>query len=55
MSIPFWAPKDDSLDIHVEDLDSFELSDDQNMSEHYISHDDAETEVFNSAHTSSNF
>ena len=27
MFIPYVPPQDDSLDIHVEDLDSFELSD----------------------------
>ena len=55
MSIPFLAPKDDSLDIHIDDLDSFELSDEQNMSDDYMSYDDAETEVFDSTHSSSNF
>ena len=30
MSIPYLPPQDDSLDIHVEDVDSFELSDEQN-------------------------
>ena len=54
MSIPFPAPDDDSLDIHVADLDSFELSDEQNMSDDYMSHDDAETEVFNTTDSSSN-
>ena len=53
MSIPYLPPQDDSLDIHVEDLDSFELSDEQNMSDVYMSHDDAETEIFGSNHSSS--
>ena len=49
MSIPYLPPQDDSLDIHVEDLDSFELSDEQNMSD-----GDAETQIFVSNHSSSN-
>ena len=48
MSIPYLPPQDDSLDIHVEDLDSFELSDKQNMSD-----GDAETKIFRSNHSSS--
>ena len=47
MSTPYVPPQDDSLDIHVEDLDSFELSDEQNMSG-----GDAET-IFGSNHSSS--
>ena len=42
MSIPCVPPQDDSLDIHVEDLDSFELSD-----------GDAETKIFGSNRSSS--
>ena len=42
MSIPYVPPQDDSLDIYVEDLDSFELSD-----------GDAETKFFGSNHSSS--
>ena len=55
MSIPLLPPEDDTLDTHVEDLDSFELSDEQNMSDDYMSHDDAETEVFDSTDSSSCF
>ena len=55
MSIPFLPPKDDALDTHVDDLDSFELSDEQNMSDDYMSHHDAETEVFHSTDSSSCF
>ena len=47
MSIPYVPPQDDSLDIHVEDLDSFELSD------VYMSDGDAETKIFGSNHSSS--
>ena len=56
-SIQFLAPEDDdSLDIHIEDLDSFKnLSDEQNMCDDYMFDDDAETEVFDSADSSSNF
>ena len=53
MSIPYLPPQDDSLDIHVEDLDSFELSDEQNMSDIYMSDGDAETKIFGSNHSSS--
>ena len=53
MSIPYLPPQDDSLDIHVEDLDSFELSDEQNMSDVYMSDGDAETKIFGSNHSSS--
>ena len=55
MSIPFLPPKDDALDTHVDNLDSFELSDEQNVSDDYMSHHDAETEVFDSAGGSSCF
>ena len=48
MSIPYVLPQDESLDIHVEDLDSFELSDEQNMSD-----GDAKTKIFGSNHSSS--
>ena len=48
MSIPYLPPQDDSLDIHVAGLDSFELSDEQNMSD-----GDAETKIFGSNHSSS--
>ena len=54
MSIPYLPPKDDSLDIHVENLDSFELSDEQNMSDDYMSHGDAERKIFGSTDSSSN-
>ena len=54
MSIPYLPSEDDSLDIHVEDLDSFELSDEQNMSNDYMSHGDAETKIFGSTDSSSN-
>ena len=54
MSIPYLPPQDDSLDIHVEDLDSFELSDEQNMSDDYMSHGDAKTKIFRSTDSSSN-
>ena len=47
MSISYGPPKDDSLDIHVEDLDSFELSD------VYMYHGDAETKIFGRNHSSS--
>ena len=47
MSIPYVPPQDDSLDIHVEDLDSFELSD------VYMSDGDVETKIFGSNHSSS--
>ena len=47
MSILYVPPQDDSLDIHVEDLDSFELSD------VYMSDGDAETKIFGSNHSSS--
>ena len=48
MSIPYLPPQDDSLDMHVEALDSFELSDEQNMSD-----GDAKTKIFGSNHSSS--
>ena len=48
MSIPYVPLQDDSLDIHVEDLDSFELSD------VYMSDGDVETKIFGSNHSSSN-
>ena len=54
ISIPYLSCGDDSLDIHVEDLDSFELSDGQNMSDDYMSHGDAETKIFGSSDSSSN-
>ena len=54
MSIPFLLPEDDALDTHVDDLDSFELFYEQNMSDDHMS-DDAETEVFDSSHGSSCF
>ena len=47
MSIPYVPPQDDSLDIHVEDLDSFKLSD------VYTSDGDAETKIFGSNHSNS--
>ena len=47
MSIPYVPPRDDSLDTHVEDLDSFKLSD------VYMSDGDAETKIFGSNHSSS--
>ena len=47
MSIPYVPPQDDSLDIHVEDLDSFKLSD------VYMSDGDAETKIVRSNHSSS--
>ena len=53
MSIPYLPTQDDPLDIHVEDLDSFELSDEQNMSDVYMSDGDAETKIFGSNHSSS--
>ena len=55
MSIPFLPPEDDVLDTHVDDLDSFELFDEQNMPDDRMSDDDAETEVFNSSDGSSCF
>ena len=54
MSILYFPPQDYSLDLHVEDLDSFELSDEQNMSDDYMSHGDAETKIFGSSDSSSN-
>ena len=53
MSIPYLPPQYDSLDIHVEDLYSFELSDEENMSDVYMSDGDAETNIFGSNHSSS--
>ena len=55
MSIPFLPPEDDVLDTHVDDLNSFELFDEQNMSDDCMSDDDAETEVFDSSDGSSCF
>ena len=55
MSIPFLSPEDDVLDTHVDDLDSFELFDEQNMLEDRMSDDDAKTEVFDSSDRSSCF
>ena len=53
MSIPYLPPQDDSLDTQVEDLDSFELSDEQNMSDVYMCDGDAGTKIFRSNHSSS--
>ena len=52
MSIPYLPPQDDSLDIHVEDLSSFELSDEQNMSDDNMSHGDVETKILGSTDSS---
>ena len=55
MYIPYLPPQDDSLDIHIDDLNSFELSDKQNMSDVYMSDGDAETRIFRSNHSSSSY